>query len=210
MALELSLPYQLRTSDFDRNERIKPSSVLDIFQDIAAIQAEEMGIGYERMMSEGVFWAVARTKFEIVRNPAMHSVAVARTWPHSPSRLIFHRDYSLKDAEGSLLVKATSEWMLMDVETRSLASVVDHCDVTEDYCEDRAFEGKVKRVKPFDPDESTFPAATIVPQPGDVDPNGHVNNACYAAYVLNAIDLGDGDLISTFQIDYRQDRKSVV
>ena len=75
--LDLTSPYQLRTSDFDRYERIKPASALDIFQDIAAIQAGDMGIGYDTMTSRGVFWAVARTKPSAAQNPTTHTIATA-------------------------------------------------------------------------------------------------------------------------------------
>lgn len=205
MPLELSLPYQLRTSDFDRFDRLKPASALDIFQDIASIQAEDMGIGYDRMASEGVFWAVARTKLEIVQNPAMHSVATARTWPHSPSRLFFQRDYAMTDADGNMVAKARSEWMLLNTETRTIESVLDHCDVDGDFCEDRMFADKVRRTKPFLLEEATEPLTEVVAKPSDADTNGHVNNACYAAYVLDVLDLGANEQIKTLQIDYRHE-----
>lgn len=204
--LELTSPYQLRTSDFDRYERIKPASVLDIFQDIAAVQAEDMGIGYETMLAKGVFWAVARTKLEIVQNPVMHSVANARTWPYDPNRLMFHRDYSLRDLDGNLLVKATSEWMVMNIETRTIASVLDCCDTENyEYAPDRAFDKKIRRTKPFAPEEATSGPFEVVPRESDVDPNGHVNNACYATYVLDVLDLGENEAVHTLQIDYRHE-----
>lgn len=204
--LELTSPYQLRTSDFDRYERIKPASVLDIFQDIASVQADNMGIGYDAMLSKGVFWAVARTKIEIVQNPAMHSVANARTWPHDPNRLMFQRDYSLRDLDGNLLVRATSEWMVLNIETRTIESVLDYCDTANyEYAPDRAFDKKIRRTKPFAPEDATAGPFEVVPRESDVDPNGHVNNACYATYVLDVLNLGESETVHTLQIDYRHE-----
>ena len=204
--LELTSPYQLRTSDFDRYERIKPASALDIFQDIAAIQAENMGIGYETMTSRCVFWAVARTKLEIVKNPVMHTTVNARTWPHDPNRLMFQRDYSMKDLDGNLLIKATSEWMLMNIETRTIESILDHCDTSSyEYAPDRAFEKKIRRTKPFAPEDATAGPFVVVPHESDVDPNGHVNNACYATYILDVLELNENEAVKTLQIDYRHE-----
>ena len=38
--------YTLRAGDFDKFDRIKPSAVLDLFQDVAGQHAEEIGVGF--------------------------------------------------------------------------------------------------------------------------------------------------------------------
>lgn len=203
MALGMELDYRLRWMDFDRYGRMQPASVLDIFQDLATIQAEDMGIGRDDMMAKGVFWAVVRSKFEIVKAPSHYQVVTARTWPHTPTRFSFMRDFSLRDEEGDLLVKATSEWVLMDVESRKFASVKDYYAGSTDFSEERAFEKRPRKIRAFD--EGNRPTCTIVPRFSDLDLNGHVNNARYANYVVNALKpTGEGS-IKTFQIDYRHE-----
>ena len=120
MSLGMELDYRLRWMDFDQYGRLQPSSALDIFQDAATIQAEDMGIGRDSMVSRGVFWAVVRIKLEIVKPPAQCQVVTVRTWPHTPTRFSFLRDFTMRDASGDLLVKATSEWVLMDIESLKL------------------------------------------------------------------------------------------
>ena len=205
MPLEMRKTYQLRTSDFDRYERIKPSAVLDVFQDIAGLHADEIGTGKSLMQSEGVFWAVVRMKYEVLKYPPLHGAVLARTWPHDPTRLIFHRDYTMSDEAGEVLIKASSEWTLMNVRTRALARLSDHMALDGDYCSDRAFEGRVKRVPTFDFDEAPQAVHTLVPHASDVDLNGHVNNARYAAFAFDALDLGEDDVIKTFQIDFKHE-----
>ena len=46
MGLEMELDYRLRWLDFDRYGRLQPVTVLDICQDMATLQAEDMGIGH--------------------------------------------------------------------------------------------------------------------------------------------------------------------
>jgi len=199
----LSLDYRLRWMDFDRYQRIKPSAILDLFQDVATLQADNQGIGYEDMIKKGVFWVVIRSKFEIVRQPERHSTVTVRTWPHSPSRFSFMRDFSMRDEEGNLLIKATSEWVFMGVESRKFVRITDAYDGTMTFDEHRAFSEKVRRVMDFD----TQDAQPFVLKPNfvDIDDNGHVNNAIYADFVLNALQpTGEGSL-KTFQIDYRQE-----
>ena len=43
----------------------------------------------------------------------------------------------------------------------------------------------------------------MIPTYSDVDYNGHVNNARYANYAMDAYNPGEGRLLKSFQIDYR-------
>ena len=118
MPLSKELDYRLRYLDFDRYGRIQPTAVLDLLQDVATVHAEEIGIGRDAMVARGVFWAVVRLKYEIVRDPEYFSVVRVRTWPHTLTNFSFLRDFSICGENGELLIKASSEWVLMDVETR--------------------------------------------------------------------------------------------
>lgn len=204
MALEKTLEYRLRLNDFDRFDNIKPDTVLDIFQDLATLQAEEMGIGRNAMMADGCFWVVVRIKYEVYAQPK-RDVVVARTWPHTPSRFSFLRDFEIKDLDGKLILRGASEWVLMNAETRKFESLLDHYQGSTDFCEDRAFESKPKKVAPLK--EMTEPFAVITPRVCDIDLNGHVNNARYPQFVMDALELTEDKPIRTFQIDYRYEVK---
>lgn len=203
MATDLQLDYRLRWMDFDRYGRIQPAAILDIFQDVATIQAISMGIGNADMQAKGVFWVVVRMKYEIVRQPERLQVVKARTWPHTLSRFSFLRDYEMTDEQGNVLVKASSEWVLLSRETREFVRMSDIYDGTTDFCEDRAFERKPRKVAAFEGDPRL--TRTIVPAYSDIDQNGHVNNAKYAGFVVDALDPGAEGEIRTFQIDYRHE-----
>ncbi len=203
MDISLEHAYELRICDFDRYGRIQPASVLDIFQEIATVQAEDMGIGRAAMLDKGLFWVVVRMKYEVVRQPHLHQRVIARTWPHSMTRLSFMRDYSLCSESGELLVKATSEWVVVDVQNRTFASIADFYDGPTDFCEERSFERKPKKILSLPP--ADVEPSTIVVRYTDVDMNGHANNAKYANYVVDAMDPGQDGAIRTFHIDYRHE-----
>ena len=203
MPLGMELDYRLRWMDFDRYGRIQPSAVLDLFQDVATLQAEDMGIGRDDMLARGVFWAVVRSKFEVVKDPEHYQVVKVRTWPHTPTRFSFLRDFSMRDEQGELLVKATTEWVLMDIESRKFASVRDYYDGPDDFYEDRSFERKPRKIADFG--EGNLPMVTITPSYSDIDANGHVNNARYANYAIDALEPTQDGALRTFQIDYRHE-----
>ena len=201
--LGLSRDYRLRWMDFDQYERILPFTIFDIFQDVALYQSEEMGIGYEDMMAHRVFWAVIRQKMEIVRQPDHYQVVTARTWPHSLTRFSFMRDNSMRDEGGNLLVKASAEYVLMNIDTRKFVKVTDILHNDYSFDDARAFEGKLRKLPDFEADEDGI--GTAIPGFSDMDKNGHVNNAMYARYVMDALDPGADLALRTFQIDYRRE-----
>ncbi|MBQ9000699.1 MAG: hypothetical protein IJ087_02455 [Eggerthellaceae bacterium] len=203
MAMEMSLDYRLRWLDFDRYGRMRPESILDLFQDVATLQADDMGIGHGDMLKHGVFWAVVRMKYEVLREPVRFQVVTARTWPHTMKTFSFMRDFELRDESGDLLVKASSEWVLMDLETRRFTNVKSIYDGPTDFVADRSFDGKIRKVPDFE--EDNYPPFEVVPAYSDIDLNGHVNNARYTNFVVDALNPGEEGSVKTLQIDYRHE-----
>lgn len=204
MALELALDYRLRWLDFDRYGRIQPVSVLDLCQDVATLQAENMGIGRDAMLERGVFWAAIRMRYEIVKPPEHHAVVRVKTWPHSPTNFSFMRDFCISSQSGEAFVKASTEWVLMNAETRKFERLRDHySEEGDEYLADRMFDSKPRKLASFD--EGNRPVVTMAPAFSDIDFNGHVNNARYLHFVVDALDLGPESAIRSMQIDYRHE-----
>ena len=199
--LEMSVP--LRTTDFDCYGKIKPSAVLQLFQDVATLQAEKMGIGLNNMATQGVLWAVIRTAYEVIEQPKPYDRVSVRTWPHDPSKFSFLRDYQIKNSAGKLLVKGTSEWVLMSVDDRSFVPLFSVYEGTRDFIDERNYEKKPRKLKNFDTDG--IEPLTLVPRYCTLDINGHVNNSVYADFLVDAIDPGRGYEVRSFQIDFRRE-----
>lgn len=203
MTISMERSYRLRWMDFDRYGRMQPTAILDIFQDLAIAHAEQLGIGRAAMLEKDVVWVVVRTKFEVVRPPVYDTVVTVRTWPHSLSRFSFIRDFSMRDADGNELIKATQEWVLMNYETRKFASAKDAYQGPPDFDDARAFDAKPRKIMDFEAEGA--PALVIVPAYTDIDVNGHVNNAMYGNYIINAINPSADGAMRTFQVDYRRE-----
>lgn len=202
-ALELALDYRLRWMDFDRFGNLRPTVILDLLQDMATIQANAMGIGRDDMLERGVFWALTRVRFEVASMPQRLESVTVRTWPHSPSRFSFQRDYQILDAQGKVLVSATSEWVLMDLAERKLSRVSDVYSANLPFVQERAIARKPRKIRW--PEDQGRLAATVVPRFSDIDVNGHVNNSCYPGYVMDALDPKDGRAIRALQVDFRHE-----
>lgn len=199
----LERKYHLRTSDFDMRSRILPSSVLDLFQDVAGEHAKALGVGYYDLLPEHKCWMILRLRYEVIEQPKMFSSVIVKTWPVESKRIEFDRDYVISDTEGNVLIKGTSAWAIIDVSDRQKPALVMAKDFDlglDEYIADRALEGRFERLAPkFEADGEPF-----VTKSGytDIDTNGHVNNIKYANFILNALDLPSEKEIAAFRIDF--------
>ena len=194
--------YNLRSSDFDRFLQIKPSAVLDLFQTVAGLHAESLGVGFNAMVEKGFLWVILKVKYELIRMPEMYSNVTVVTWPKEPKRLDFIRNYQILDAAGNLLIKGTSQWAVIDKETRKLTRATDVYKNIDGFCKDEVFVEKLVRVADFNENQAQYSISSGF---CDFDSNGHVNNIRYADYVLNAVDSKKSLNIKTFQLDFHKE-----
>lgn len=194
--------YVLRASDFDKYEKIKPSAVLDLFQDAAGQHALEIGVGFSDMIKRGYLWVLTRVKFEIITMPVLYQEVLVKTWPLPPNRLNYKREYSVEDKNGNLLIKGTSEWVVIDSVKRRFLSVPDLYQFKDGFHEEVMFEDKLQKIRDFEINSDCY---TVNASFSDLDVNGHVNNTKYANYAIDAINPTADDTIRGFQIDYRKE-----
>ncbi len=197
--------YSLRTSDFDRYERLQASSILDLFQDVAGAHAEKLGIGHDSMLTNNYIWVLVKVKFQIINTPKMYDNVTVRTWPLAPGKLSFQREYQMIAENGDILVKGTSEWVVIHSEKRRIVSAIDAYPVKEGFMTDTMFDEKLTKIPNFDVTENAY---EITPGYVDFDLNGHINNTKYANYVLNAVNPGENMEIDTLQIDFNKEIKT--
>lgn len=194
--------YTLRAGDFDKFDRIKPSAILDLFQDAAGQHAEEIGVGFSDMIARKYLWVLTRIKFKIILPPRRYHTVTVKTWPLEPNRLNYRREYCIEDQNGQRLVVGSSEWVVIHSKERKLLSVPDLYNLDGDYHNEVMFEEKAKKVRDF---ENIGEPYVINTGFCDIDVNDHVNNIKYANYVLDAISPKKDDLLEVFQIDYRKE-----
>ena len=206
LTVDLKVSVPLRVTDFDRYGRIKPSAVLELFQEAATVQAGVMDIDHAAMERRGVFWAVIRTYYEVIRQPELYTSVQIRTWPHSPSRFSFQRDYIISSLDDEVLVRGTSEWVLMSLETRQFVSLAGVYEPPENLLDEKNFEKKPHKIRDFEVGNSL--PYIVVPPYTSVDINGHVNNSAYADYPFDAIDPDATHEIDSFQIDFRHETRA--
>lgn len=194
--------YYLRASDFDKFDQIKPSAVLDLFQDAAGQHAEEIGVGFKSMLNRSYMWVLTRIKFNIITNPKSYQKVLVKTWPLEPNRINYRREYSIENENGEKLIVGSSEWVVIDSEKRRFVSMPDLYTFSQGFKTEKMFEEKLSKIRDF---ETVNQPYCVVAGFSELDVNNHVNNTKYANYVLDAVNPDKKEELEFFQIDYRKE-----
>ncbi len=194
--------YPLRACDFDCHHYLQPAAILDLFQDAAGRHAIELGVGFPQLSLKNQMWILSGVQFEIVATPVMYQTVRVVTWPLPATSVTCRREYRMESLDGKLLVKGTSDWAIMDGEKRKLLRAREVYPNDLVYCEELCFEGKMPRLKDFEPTDTGM---EFTPAFSDLDMNGHVNNTKYANWMMNALHLLSDRSVKMFQIHYRKE-----
>ncbi|MBR5187622.1 MAG: hypothetical protein IKW18_04035, partial [Clostridia bacterium] len=168
--------YNLRASDFDKFKHLKPSSILDLFQDAAGQHAEDLGVGYDSMLARSYMWVLVRIKFQVISQPKSYQRVMVKTWPLAPNRLNYRREYAIETQDGEKLVIGSSEWVVMHSEKRRLVRAPDLYPFSDNFYPERNFGERLERIPDFTAESNPY---TVTPGFSDIDRNGHVNNTKY-------------------------------
>lgn len=175
--------YAIGISDVDFLQTLKISSLFGYFQEIASYHANNLGIGLDVISSKhNVTWVLVKMKVEIDRFPMWNDEIIIETWPLKPKRFEFERNYIVRDSKGNILIKAISNWVIMDITTRELKKA----DLIETeyptFLENKAIEGKLGKLKPFGEPKIAYKKTIGY---SDIDMNGHLTNSKYIDYIMD-------------------------
>ena len=196
MVMKYGAKIVLYNSYFDMNDNISVKSVLNLFQDLAGIHADMIGVGYEDMLAKNLYWILSRVKFDILKMPVPNQTVVVETWPHEKGRIDFDRDFKISSETGEVLIVGTSKWCVIDTVSRSLQRT-DNVNYNGEICLDKNYADKFgKIVIPNDGFEEAF---THTVRFSDLDHNKHMNNTNYALLSANAV---TNQKFSHFEINF--------
>lgn len=192
---------KLLNSNFDLNDRLKPTSIFELFQDVACVHGEQMGVGFEEMLEKKLFWVVSRVKYDVLIDPKVYQDVIIETWYHKKGRIDFDRDYLIKDLDGNVLVKGTSKWCVISTETRRLETI-DKINYPDEYYPEVNYEERFVKTPCIEREGE--PAYSHTVSYNEIDHNLHLNNVNYATYVYNALKAKE---FSHFQLNFIEECK---
>ncbi len=126
------------------------------------------------------------------------------TWPDNKRRILFTRYFTFELENGERLGSAVSEWVLMNVDTRSIVKPAD-CNIR--YPDTSGIEAPLQMPKKIIINDEEGISLSKKPVYSDFDYNGHVNNAKYIEWVCDMFppELYKNNALKTIDIRYVQE-----
>ena len=109
--------FEIKSFDVDFQQNLKPSVLMQFFQEVASNHAASLGGGYDALIARDLFWALSRLKVEITRMPRWGESILIETWPCGNEGLFFRRDYIVYDKDQNMMIRGVSGWLLVAVST---------------------------------------------------------------------------------------------
>nr|GMD73152.1 oleoyl-acyl carrier protein thioesterase, chloroplastic [Ipomoea batatas] len=203
------------------NKTATVETIANLLQEVGCNHAQSVGFSTDgfatthTMRKLHLIWVTARMHIEIYKYPAWSDVIEIETWCQNEGRIGTRRDWILKDyANGDVIGRATSKWVMMNEDTRRLQKVTDdvrneyviYCPKTLRLAFPEANNGSLKKIaKLEDPAENS--RLGLVPRRADLDMNQHVNNVTYIGWVLESMpqEIIDTHELQTITLDYRRE-----
>jgi len=172
--------------DTDASWRLKPTSFMNLAQEAAGLHAVHLGFGDDDLIVNNTAWILSRVHIEFLDTPKWRENITLTTWHKGLNRLFYLRDFILTDENGKERVKATTSWLVLNLETRRL--VRDPQLMEEGTVNlENAIETPADKVQ-LPKDVEPVLAFEHVVGYSDVDMNGHANNAMYMQWPMDAVD----------------------
>jgi len=155
----------------------------------------------------GIAWIILNWKLKVFLRPKTNTPLIVNTWIRTENPLFFYRDFEIFDNNNSLVAKASSKWILFDVNKKSITKIPikmkEKYSYIDKYAFTEEFDEKIK-----EPINSTLIMNYIV-QRRDIDTNNHVNNLYYLDYAIEALpeEIYNTFKFSNVEIMYKHEAK---
>ena len=179
--------YKIRYSELDCNLALKPSSLLQLLQDIASEDAQNKDFGYSFLASKNLGWFLLKYHIEFNDTPKGICDIKIQTESRGYNKLFAFRDFEVFSNNISI-ARATTTWGLIDLNTKSMGNIIDILSDNKNISHFEKRENDLKYNKITPTQEITNKKEFIV-RFDDLDVNQHVNNSNYILWAFEALDF---------------------
>lgn len=174
--------HTLESYQCDRYGFMRPITLMNRLQGLAGKHADSLGVGRDVCGVRGIAWVLTHMFIDIIDMPRDKDELVYSTWPSITGGLRSERDFEVRDIEGRLKIRAISQWVLIDLNTRRPAKISDLFPGWSGLSE-RVWDREFDKCPDFVPTKSKVLSCRF----DDVDVNQHINNAVYAVWATESV-----------------------
>ena len=178
--------YTIPCYDTDASWHLKPASFMNYAQEAAGQHAIILGFGYDELIKTNTAWILSRMHIKFLDTPKWRDQVTLTTWHKGLNRLFYLRDFIMTDAQDNAIIKATTSWLVLNLETRRLVrdpELMDEGTVNAEHVLETPAD-KVQMPKDIVPEMVMEHVVSY----SDVDANAHANNAMYMQWAMDAVE----------------------
>ena len=182
MAEKLIETRTLQAYQCDRFGYVRPLILMNELQSIADRHAEILGCGRTYCLEHNVGWVVMYYLVDIIELPTEGEELTFTTWPSCQDALRATRDFEIRGSDNRLMVRATSQCILIDLARRRPLPLANHLspDVVNPI---RSYDCAFEKFPDFETNKTHIMKCRF----DDIDVNQHINNAVYAVWATESV-----------------------
>ena len=133
MADKAYFTYKVEPQSLDFTSRLKSPALIMSALNAAGADAHNKGFDYVDMEKDDHTWVLSRMAIEVAFRPKQYSDYEIETWISGYNRLLSTRNFRIYDEDGKEFAKMTSQWAMLNVNTRSAVDLTLTADVHDKY-----------------------------------------------------------------------------
>lgn len=175
--------YALKYYDFDKNYRLKPTTLMNFLQDISTLHFEMKTSDLPAEELPGL-WVIVEWHVEINQMPKSVMDLVVRTEPTYFRKFIAYRRYEVLGGDGTLIATGTSKWAYIDPDLRKQVSIPKVLNEVFGVPLHAPKPDKLEFVNMDEVDAFEYSRKSVYL---DIDVNDHVNNVTYIKWAIDTL-----------------------
>lgn len=199
--------YRVLPQDLDGKRHFRAVAMERVLMNTAGRAANDRNFGTFKLMDTGgVSWILLKMAFEISQMPQEDDLITIETWVEKVNSLITSRNFAIRNEAGQPVGHATSEWAILNLETRHPVSITSDTTISDCATGISVPVAMPGRLKHLTTAEATSRHSIKVSY-SDIDYNGHTNSVQYLQWMLDSypIEKVYGRQIARLEIIYAQE-----
>ena len=197
--------YTVGHLDIGTTSKMANIGFLRMLEDIASLHGSTMGLSPVKILETKLTWIILGWHVEILERPQFLEKITISTWITGIYKKIYSfRDFEIYNESGKLIAKASSKWLLYNIEKKMPVRIVDGYLDKFNPVENFVF-GTLDStsLKEITADEEVF-NYTVLKK--DIDVNLHLHNTHYLSIAEETLpmDIFKDNLFNNFNIAYKK------
>ena len=137
--------YTVKLSEIGKGNKATNKTILSYLEDIGGIHSNIAGYGVFEIAQTNLSWILLGWRLQVIRRPKYAEKVKIKTWSKGVVKFYTYCDFEIYDEQGNLIIKASSKWVLLDIEKGKIVTVVWYNEFERNYIQ---LTGEVKGINP--------------------------------------------------------------